>query len=80
MISDTAIQDWAYDANGNTVAGPNNWYEGYRGNITVMTALEISSNAATVNLLNQIGMSESYNYATNKFKLAHLDPDQDSKI
>lgn len=79
LISDTAIQDWAYDANGNTVAGPNNWYEGYRGNITVMTALEISSNAATVNLLNQIGMRESYNYATNKFKLAHLDPDQDSK-
>lgn len=79
LISDTAISDWSYDSNGNTVAGPNNWYEGYRGNITVMTALEISSNAATVNLLNQIGMSESYNYATVKFKLAHLDPDEDSK-
>lgn len=79
LISDTAISDWSYDSNGNTVAGPNNWYEGYRGNITVMTALEISSNAATVNLLNQIGMSESYNYATVKFKLAHLDSDEDSK-
>lgn len=79
LISDTAIPDWSYDENGNPTSGPNNWYEGYRGNITVMTALEISSNAATVNLLNQVGMNESYNYATIKFKLAHLDPDEDSK-
>lgn len=79
LISDTAIPDWSYDSNGNSVSGPNNWYEGYRGNITVSTALQISSNAATVNLLQQIGMNESYNYATVKFKLSHLDKEQDSK-
>lgn len=79
LISDTAIPDWSYDENGNSVSGPNNWYEGYRGNITVSTALQISSNAATVNLLEQVGMNESYNYATIKFKLSHLDKEEDSK-
>lgn len=79
LISDTAISDWEYDENGNSVAGPNNWYEGYRGNISVMTALEISSNAATVNLLNQVGMEKSYMYATKKFGLSNLDKDEDSK-
>lgn len=79
LLSDTAITDWSYDENGNSVSGPNNWYEGYRGNITVSTALQISSNAATVDLLKQVGMNESYNYATIKFKLAHLDKEEDSK-
>lgn len=79
LLSDSAIADWSYDENGNSISGPNNWYEGYRGNITVMTALEISSNAATVNLLNQVGMQKSYSYVTNKFGLSHLDKDEDSQ-
>ncbi len=79
LLSDRAIADWSYDENGNSVSGPNNWYEGYRGNITVMTALEISSNAATVDLLNRVGMQKSYSYVTNKFGLSHLDKDEDSK-
>ncbi|MBE5822407.1 MAG: penicillin-binding protein [Clostridiales bacterium] len=41
---------------------PQNWYSGYRGNISVRKALEISCNTAAVQLLNSVGINKSKEY------------------
>lgn len=75
LISDQPVDNWF----GNGSAGPNNWYDKYYGNITVTRALNISSNAAAVQVLNMVGLSSSYNFVTTKLGWTHLDPDQDAK-
>lgn len=78
IISDTPTSDWGY-VDGNLVSGPNNWYQQYYGNITVTRALNISSNAATVNVLKMVGLDKSYNFLTEKLNFKNLDPEQDRK-
>ncbi len=78
MISDTATADWSYE-DGVAVSGPNNWYNEYYGNITVNRALNISSNAATVNVLKMIGLDRSYSFLTETLNFTHLDSDVDSE-
>lgn len=78
IISDTPTSDWGY-VDGNLVSGPNNWYQQYYGNITVTRALNISSNAATVNVLKMVGLDRSYNFLTEKLNFKNLDPEQDRK-
>lgn len=78
LISDTPTSNWGYE-NGSVVSGPNNWYSQYYGNITVTRALNISSNAATVNVLKMIGMERSYKFLTENLHFTHLDPEQDSE-
>lgn len=78
MISDTPTSDWGY-VDGNLVSGPNNWYQKYYGNITVTRALNISSNAATVNVLKMVGLDRSYSFLTEKLNFKNLDPEQDRK-
>ena len=72
LISDTPHANWS--ANG---AGPNNWYLQYYGNITVNRALNISSNAATVSVLDMVGMEASYNFLTKSLGFKHLDEEHD---
>ena len=78
MISDTPTSDWNV-VDGNVVSGPNNWYKEYYGNITVTRALNISSNAATVNVLKSVGLDRSYSFLTTKLNFRHLDPEHDSE-
>lgn len=78
MISDTPTSDWGY-VDGNLVSGPNNWYKQYYGNITVTRALNISSNAATVNVLKMVGLDRSYEFLTEKLNFKNLDPEQDKQ-
>ncbi|MDD6488812.1 MAG: transglycosylase domain-containing protein [Clostridia bacterium] len=78
MVSDTPTSDWGY-VDGNIVSGPHNWYEQYYGNITVTRALNISSNAATVNVLKMVGLDRSYEFLTEKLNFKNLDPEQDKK-
>lgn len=79
LIPDQPVSDWMYDENGMSISGPKNWYEGYRGNITTMTALEISSNATVVNLIKMLGQNKSYDFLTQKLNFQHLDEEEDSK-
>lgn len=79
LIPDEPVSNWDYDGYGNAVSGPNNWYRSYYGNITVTRALNISSNATAVQVLNMIGLGNSYDFVTNKLHFSHLDPDQDSR-
>lgn len=78
LISDTPTADWGWN-NGGVVSGPNNWYLEYYGNITVTRSLNISSNAATVNVLKMIGMDRSYKFLTENLNFQHLDAEQDSQ-
>lgn len=79
LVPDQPVSDWMYDENGMSISGPKNWYEGYRGNITTMTALEISSNATVVNLIKMLGQNKSYDFLTQKLNFQHLDEEEDSK-
>ncbi len=76
-ISDTPVSDWNL-VDGKVISGPNNWYKQYYGDITVTRALNISSNAATVSVLNMVGMDDSYNFLTRKVNFKHLDEEHDS--
>ncbi len=78
LVSDRPVSDWGYE-NGSIVSGPNNWYMSYYGDITVTRALNISSNAAAVNVLKSVGMDKSYKFLTEKLNFTHLDPEVDSQ-
>ena len=78
MVSDTPTANWSYD-NGSALSGPNNWYQQYYGNITVTRALNISSNAAAVNVLKTVGLDRSYQFLTEKLNFKNLDPEHDKE-
>lgn len=56
------IGDWA----------PKNSYKGYKGNISVRKAIEISCNTTAVQTLQSLGVDTSYNYMTNKYHFSSL--------
>lgn len=51
---------------------PKNSYSGFKGNISLRKALEISSNTTAVRTLQQLGTDISYNYLKNKFHISTL--------
>lgn len=79
LIADAPVSNWSYNQYGDPVAGPQNWYNSYYGNITVTRALNISSNGATVSVLNMIGMPASYNFLTQSLHFSHLDEEKDKE-
>lgn len=79
LISDRPVSDWGLDSNGNVVSGPNNWYLSYYGDITVTRALNISSNAAAVNVIKNIGLDKSYQFLTESLGFKHLDAEKDKE-
>lgn len=60
-----------------TVAGwsPKNSYSGYKGRISVKRAVQISSNTAAVRVLQDLGLSKSYSYLSDKFHIGGLTAD-----
>lgn len=60
-----------------TIAGwsPKNSYSGYKGRISVKRAVQISSNTAAVRVLQDLGISKSYSYLSDKFHLGGLTAD-----
>ncbi len=75
LIPDKPVDNWF--ASGES--GPSNWYNSYYGNITVTRALNISSNATAVQVMNMVGLSKSYEFVTTKLGWTHLDEEQDSR-
>lgn len=51
---------------------PVNAYSGYKGNMTLRRAIEISANIPAVKALQMLGIDKSYNYAKNKFGLSSI--------
>ena len=79
LISDKPVSDWGLDADGQVITGPNNWYGKYYGSITVTRALNLSSNAAAVSVVNEVGLDESYRFLTEQLNFKHLDPEHDAE-
>lgn len=59
---------------------PTNAYKGYRGLLTYRMALDISSNAGTVNVLNQLGIDKSLEYLEKMGIIDPENPENDSVI
>lgn len=51
---------------------PKNSYSGFKGNISVRKAIEISCNTTAVQTLQSLGVDTSYNYMTNKYHFTSL--------
>ena len=80
LIDDSPQPSWRYSESEGAIPGPNNWYGTYYGNITVTRALNISSNAATVNVLKSVGTERSYNFLTEQLNFQHLDEEDRENI
>ena len=52
--------------------GPKNWYNSYRGNITVKYALQQSVNTIPCKLVNELGIDTCYNFLTNSLGMKHM--------
>ena len=51
---------------------PKNWYNSYRGNVTVEYALEVSMNTIPVQLINELGTQTSFGFLTQKLGISTL--------
>lgn len=56
----------------------NNWWGGYKGNMTIRKCIEQSANVCTVKKYTQITSEVGMQYLTNNFKFTTLDPVDDS--
>lgn len=46
--------------------GPNNWYGGYKGNVTLQWAIQQSANAPAAQVLSRLTCAKSYDFLTKK--------------
>lgn len=51
---------------------PKNSYSGFRGNMTVRKAIQISSNTIAVQIVDDMGINTSYDYLKNKFHISTM--------
>ena len=56
----------------------NNWWSGYKGNMTIRKCIEQSANVCTVKKYTEITSEVGMQYLTNNFKFTTLDPVNDS--
>lgn len=63
--SQVTIGDWT----------PKNSYKGFKGDITVRKAIEISANIPAVKTLQSVGLDTSYNFMTKKYNFSSIIPD-----
>ena len=54
---------------------PKNSYKGFKGDMTVRKAIEISANIPAVKTLRSVGLDTSYNFLTKKYNLSSIIPD-----
>lgn len=72
----TVIEDAPFNyKNGRPV---NNWWSGYKGNMTIRKCLEQSANVCTVKKYTEITSEVGMQYLTDNFKFSTLDPVNDS--
>ena len=77
LVLDQPLEKYRY-VDGTWYSGPNNAYDAYNGYMTMPEAISWSSNAATVQLLSEVGTQTAYNQAVNLMGFTHLDPEADA--
>ncbi len=63
-----------------TIAGwsPKNHYSGFKGNVSIKYAIDLSINTVPVQVLQELGVEESYKFLTQKLGVTSLIPDDKS--
>ncbi len=60
--------------------GPNNWYPGYKGDVTLQWAIQQSANAPVAQVLEKLTYQKSFDFLTQKLGFTNLDiADKSSK-
>ena len=72
FVKDAPLEDYKV-VDGQLVAGPNNWYSGYRGDMLLPDAIEISSNGTAAQVMDMIGPSNAYDQVVTYQGFKHLD-------
>lgn len=74
QIEDAPLENYEYNDEGELVAGPKNWYSGYKGTMLLPDAIEISSNGTAAQAMKMIGgPSVAYEQVVTKMGFTHLD-------
>lgn len=74
LVPDKPLSNIDVTGNGDYTTWPKNWYSGYRGNVTLQWAIEVSSNAPAAQVLSQLTPQRSYQFLTEKLGFKNLDP------
>ncbi len=72
FVNDAPIEKYKV-VDGQYVAGPDNWYPGYRGQMLLPDAIEISSNGTAAQVMEMIGPSNAYDQVVTFQGFTHLD-------
>ncbi len=72
VVKDEALPKYKV-VNGQYVAGPNNWYRSYKGNMLLPDAIEWSANATAAQVMNMITPEAAYNQVVTLQGFEHLD-------
>lgn len=72
VVKDEALPKYKV-VNGQYVAGPNNWYRSYKGNMLLPDAIEWSANATAAQVMNTITPEAAYNQVVTLQGFEHLD-------
>ncbi len=59
---------------------PQNWYKGFKGNVTVREAVVQSMNIPAIKTVETVGVNKSFDFAKNKLRLSSLDESQDKNL
>ncbi len=79
FVKDAPIEKYKV-VDGELVSGPNNWYSGYKGDMLLPDAIEISSNGTAAQVLDMIGAENAYNQAVTYQGFSHLSEDDKYNI
>lgn len=71
VVKDEALPKYKV-VNGQYVAGPNNWYHSYKGNMLLPDAIEWSANATAAQVMNMIAPENAYNQVVTLQGFEHL--------
>ena len=71
VVKDEPLEKYKV-VNGQYVAGPNNWYRSYKGNMLLPDAIEWSANATAAQVMNMITPQAAYNQVVTLQGFSHL--------
>ena len=72
-VKDEPLENYKVGADGYPVEGPTNWYNSYKGSMSLPDAIEISSNATAAQVMDQITPQAAYKQVTQLMGFKHLD-------
>ncbi len=78
LVEDEPLDNYKVGSDGYAEAGPTNWYNGYKGTMSLPDAIEISSNATAAQVMDKITPAAAYKQVTQLMGFTHLD-EQDGK-